>query len=661
MAEKYSIHRFTGDGSKTDWEFNFAGGYISREHVKATVRDVNDLEQPVSFTWVGPYTIRIVPAVAAGRRLTVRRDTPKDLPLVDYTDGAIINEKNLDTTAMQAVFITAEMVDEFDDVTLDSVQALINSAAAVQTAQSALDIANASTGTAATALANANAAVGVAGAANTKADAAVATAGSANSKADTAITTANAADGKANTAIGSAANANTTANTAASQSAAAEITAAGAVGVANDARTRALDAQGAAGNAVATANAADTKANAVRAEFDVLAESVEEIAGGDLTNFVRVNVSNSFSIIQRFQQGFSIGPAGDNFTIRSDGKFRYSSAFEWADFGKPAWGDVRDKPLTFPSTWATVSGKPDLVVNGQFGISAGVPAVVGNASLFAGDANYTGILNFATASGLRAGYIGNGHVSDKRLLFVTDNGYSWGFTARPDFAGATPWDSANFSPADYMLTAGASTRSLIVSSATPSRGFLQALPGSSGANSAVLTFYGNNGASVNIGHITANTTAGMQYVAGVGTHVFDKRPTFAGSVPWDAANLPRPATWLNAGDGGVIRSNVGLGRLEFSTALISGWYTIPREGLYDVTFKDGTFSRGDGTGYVFLGGGAYIGHDGTNYVFGGTKPVRVNSLESATEVYYRGGTKLPKITVGGTAPASPAVGDLWFE
>lgn len=114
-----TINRFSGDGVTTDWNINFTGGYLRRAHVKGIVTNeagtvvlrtltIND---PADF--IGPNQIRVSPAAVAGEVVVLFRDTPKDLPLVNFTDGSLISEKNLDLTVQQAVFIAAEMVDKF--------------------------------------------------------------------------------------------------------------------------------------------------------------------------------------------------------------------------------------------------------------------------------------------------------------------------------------------------------------------------------------------------------------------------------------------------------------------------------------------------------------------------------------------------------------------
>lgn len=111
-AVKYATLVTEGDGVQTQWEFNFAGGYISPEHVKAFTEDLTTGELVIRpLTLVGPNTAQITPAVAAGLRLFIYRDTPKTEPLVNYTTGSILNESSLDKSNQQAVFIAAELAD----------------------------------------------------------------------------------------------------------------------------------------------------------------------------------------------------------------------------------------------------------------------------------------------------------------------------------------------------------------------------------------------------------------------------------------------------------------------------------------------------------------------------------------------------------------------
>jgi len=113
------------DGSTTDWEFAFSGGYLSTSHVKASVTDNGiTTDIPVNPSMLsGLFTLRIVPALATGQLLTIYRDTPKDLPLVDFTDEAGFTEIALDTNAKQAVFVAAEATDAVGVVSTSEVLA----------------------------------------------------------------------------------------------------------------------------------------------------------------------------------------------------------------------------------------------------------------------------------------------------------------------------------------------------------------------------------------------------------------------------------------------------------------------------------------------------------------------------------------------------------
>ena len=117
--ELLSINEWNADGVRTIYEINFAGGYIDREHVVAWAYDGRDADGlltggvELAFDWVGNYQIGITPAVAAGKIVRIYRDTPADLPIVNFSDGSIINEKTLDVNAEQAVFLAAELRDRF--------------------------------------------------------------------------------------------------------------------------------------------------------------------------------------------------------------------------------------------------------------------------------------------------------------------------------------------------------------------------------------------------------------------------------------------------------------------------------------------------------------------------------------------------------------------
>lgn len=124
---RYSVNEYPTTGTQTNFEVSFAGGYISREYVKVRITDaIGDITYP-AFEWVGDFTIVISPAPAAGGTLLIYRETPADTPIVDFTDGAIINEAALDINARQAVHLAAETRDITGSIpTLEALQSVQN-------------------------------------------------------------------------------------------------------------------------------------------------------------------------------------------------------------------------------------------------------------------------------------------------------------------------------------------------------------------------------------------------------------------------------------------------------------------------------------------------------------------------------------------------------
>ncbi len=143
---RYSMNRFQGDGLEDTFELQFAGGYIDSSHVKAyAVNTTTQVKRDIEFTFVDAFNITVTSAVVtADEVLVVYRDTPKSTPLVNFTDGAIYNEANMDKVVTQAVFATAEMVDTAGEAVDAAVTAAETAAAAIIAADASADAAAAS-------------------------------------------------------------------------------------------------------------------------------------------------------------------------------------------------------------------------------------------------------------------------------------------------------------------------------------------------------------------------------------------------------------------------------------------------------------------------------------------------------------------------------------
>jgi hypothetical protein len=240
-----------GDGVTTMYSLNFAGGYISKDNIKAyTFNPATGVTTVLTITsgmWTGPQQITLTAPVPVGQFIVIYRDTPKDTPLVSFTNGSIMNEPNLDELAEQAVFVAAEMADRFNLLNDGSTLAIQNSATALATAN--------------TALAQAGQAVSTANAASTQAASAASQASSAVSTANAANATANGINAKAQTALDNSAAAVTTANAAATTANGINSKAQTALDQSSAAVTTANAASTNAGTALSTANSVSTKAD----------------------------------------------------------------------------------------------------------------------------------------------------------------------------------------------------------------------------------------------------------------------------------------------------------------------------------------------------------------------------------------------------------------
>lgn len=107
-------------GTQTVFPLSFAGpagrNYLSQSHVKVKLVDsVTKAETPIltGITFPSAQQIQILPAVppAPNRVLVIYRDTPKQVPVVDYTFNALIDDASLDLSALQELFAVQEAND----------------------------------------------------------------------------------------------------------------------------------------------------------------------------------------------------------------------------------------------------------------------------------------------------------------------------------------------------------------------------------------------------------------------------------------------------------------------------------------------------------------------------------------------------------------------
>ena len=110
----FSQNHWLADGIDTIWNFTFADGYINTAYVKAYKVSAAGVRSEITVTsgmFVGPFQLNITPAVPEGYRLVIYRDTPKNVRLVDFSNGARMDEISLDLIGRQALHVCAEVLD----------------------------------------------------------------------------------------------------------------------------------------------------------------------------------------------------------------------------------------------------------------------------------------------------------------------------------------------------------------------------------------------------------------------------------------------------------------------------------------------------------------------------------------------------------------------
>lgn len=119
----FSINTFTSDGVETQYPVSFPNGIYSRNHVKVFVEgDVDGTGAQVerAFTWINDGLIELAVAAPVGKRVTIRRIMNRDVHDIDYQDGAVLDETNLDQSNDQLLNLIQEIIDGASDTVQDN-------------------------------------------------------------------------------------------------------------------------------------------------------------------------------------------------------------------------------------------------------------------------------------------------------------------------------------------------------------------------------------------------------------------------------------------------------------------------------------------------------------------------------------------------------------
>ena len=108
LPTPFSYTQFDGDGSETS--FSFTWDYISKEDVKVYLDKtlVNEGTASNEWQWDGDKKIKMGTAPAAGTKLTIRRETPEDKQIVQWTDGSHLIADDLNKSDRQWLYLAEE-------------------------------------------------------------------------------------------------------------------------------------------------------------------------------------------------------------------------------------------------------------------------------------------------------------------------------------------------------------------------------------------------------------------------------------------------------------------------------------------------------------------------------------------------------------------------
>ena len=111
-----SFVRYTGNGSTSSYAVPFS--YRAQGDVAITIDGV----ATTAFTWDGAGTnITFTSPPANLTSIEIRRTTSQSSRLVDYADGSVLKENDLDTDSEQGFFMSQEAIDDANDrIKLDS-------------------------------------------------------------------------------------------------------------------------------------------------------------------------------------------------------------------------------------------------------------------------------------------------------------------------------------------------------------------------------------------------------------------------------------------------------------------------------------------------------------------------------------------------------------
>jgi hypothetical protein len=116
---------YTGDGVVT--QFNVPMPYISKSHINVYVNETLMI-QTMHFTWSGDSTIVFKDPPGVDSAIRIQRWTSPTATLVDFVNGSVLNESDLDTAYLHSFYLSQEYSDSFNEAISDAAIAVATDA-----------------------------------------------------------------------------------------------------------------------------------------------------------------------------------------------------------------------------------------------------------------------------------------------------------------------------------------------------------------------------------------------------------------------------------------------------------------------------------------------------------------------------------------------------
>lgn len=102
----FSIVDLAGSGGQSNFTFNFP--YLSQSHIHVYIAGV----ETTAFTFNSTFVVHLTTPLVSAATVRIQRLTPIDEALVDFSNGSVLGESDLDSQGLQLLYAVQESIDD---------------------------------------------------------------------------------------------------------------------------------------------------------------------------------------------------------------------------------------------------------------------------------------------------------------------------------------------------------------------------------------------------------------------------------------------------------------------------------------------------------------------------------------------------------------------